>query len=213
MSIDPAALVLRFGAMIASLTVHEFAHAAVAYGLGDRTAERQGRMTLNPLAHIDPIGTVVMPLVQAITGIPTLGWARPVPVDPARFRSNVPPRLGMALVSVAGPLSNLLLALLAAFGLASVRGSAAPGVLELLLLVFLMNVGLFVFNLLPIPGLDGSRLLPASLDAWQRRNQRYTGIVLLIIVAVPALSSLLLGTPTRFIARTILSLFGMPGAL
>jgi Zn-dependent protease len=213
MSVDPAALVLRFGAMIASLSVHEFAHAAVAYGLGDRTAQRQGRLTLNPLAHIDPIGTVVMPLVQAITGVPTLGWARPVPVDPSRFRPGINPRLGFALVSVAGPLSNLVLALLAAAALAFGRSSLPSGALDVLALAFLMNVGLFVFNLLPVPGLDGSRLLPASLDGWQRRNQRYSGIVLLIIVAIPALSAVVLGVPTRFVARTILSLFGISGAL
>ena len=116
-------------------------------------------------------------------------------------------------MSVAGPLSNLLLALLSAAALAVGRASLSAGMLDVLALAFLMNVGLFVFNLLPIPGLDGSRLLPASLDGWQRRNQRYSGIVLLIIVAVPALSAVVVGVPTRFVARTILALFGISGAL
>jgi Zn-dependent protease len=209
MTIDPTLIVLRFGLMIASLSVHEFAHAATASWLGDRTAKSQGRVTLNPLAHIDPIGTIVMPLVQALTGIPTIGWARPVPVNPSRFRPGVNRRLGFAFVSFAGPLSNLLLALAAATGLGVFFNSLSDPAKQLLQLAFFMNLGLFVFNLLPVPGLDGSRLLPASLDGWQRRNEKYMGAVLLVIVAVPAISSVLIGVPIRFLAKLILGVFGL----
>jgi Zn-dependent protease len=112
-------------------------------------------------------------------------------------------------VSFAGPLSNLLLALAAATGLGVFFTSLSDPAKQLLQLAFFMNLGLFVFNLLPIPGLDGSRLLPASLDGWQRRNEKYTGAVLLVIVAVPAISSVLLGVPIRFLAKLILGVFGL----
>src|SRR5947208_1658250 len=100
--------------MIISLSFHEFAHALVAKALGDRTAEREGRLTLNPGAHIDPVGTLLLPFVGALSGIPLLGWARPVPVNPAEFRRGVDRRRGYALVSIAGPVSNLLLAVVGA---------------------------------------------------------------------------------------------------
>src|SRR5687767_13244524 len=100
--------------MIMSLSFHEFSHARVARWLGDDTAERQGRLTLNPISHIDPFGTLLIPAIGAATGVPLIGWARPVPVNPARFRRGVNMRRGFALVSAAGPLSNLLLAVISA---------------------------------------------------------------------------------------------------
>lgn len=209
MSIDPATIVLRFGVMIASLTVHEFAHAATAHWLGDRTPDKQGRLTLNPLAHIDPVGTILMPLIQAVSGIPTIGWARPVMVNVQALRRLSSRRLAHAIVAAAGPLSNLLLALLAATLIAAFRTSIGAGALDLLLLLFAMNVGLFFFNLLPIPGLDGSRLLPASLDGWQKKIQPYSFLILLVIVSVPAISRVLIATPVQFLQRSILSAFGL----
>jgi Zn-dependent protease len=209
MSIDPATLVLRFGVMIASLTVHEFAHAATAHWLGDRTPERQGRLTLNPLAHIDPIGTLLMPLIQALTGIPTIGWARPVMVNVHALRRIDNRRHAHALVAAAGPLSNLGLALIAASVLAVLRPAYGSATFDAIYLLFAANVGLFIFNLLPVPGLDGSRLLPARFDRWQKRVQPYSWAILLLIVSVPAISGVLVGAPIRFVSRLILSAFGL----
>jgi Zn-dependent protease len=209
MSIDPATIVLRFGVMIASLTVHEFAHAATAHWLGDRTPEKQGRLTLNPLAHIDPIGTLLMPLIQALTGIPTIGWARPVMVNVYALRRIKSQRLAHAMVAAAGPLSNLLLSLIAAGALALLRPAYGSPTFDAIYLMFAANVGLFIFNLLPVPGLDGSRLLPPRFDAWQKRVQPYSWAILLLIVSVPAISSVLVGVPIRFVSLLILGAFGL----
>lgn len=172
--------------LILSLTVHEFAHAWSAWKLGDDTAEREGRLTLNPLVHIDPIGTFLLPML----GIP-FGWAKPVPVNPTRFRREVNMSTGMMLTAAAGPLSNVLLAMASAvsYGL-TLRWApdvllANPGLRELLWLVMVMNVGLALFNMLPVPPLDGSRvvegLLPYRLrGVWERVLQ--AGPLLLLVV-------------------------------
>ncbi len=140
--------------ILIALTVHEFAHALIAYRLGDDTAKSQGRLTLNPLKHLDFLGTIMLFIVQ-------LGWARPVPVNPANFRN---PKSGMFWVALAGPVSNVLLAL--AFGLAyramlgydslSIAGSYLQFMLRIAVMI---NLLLAFFNLIPIPPLDGSKLL------------------------------------------------------
>jgi Zn-dependent protease len=209
MSIDPATLLLRFGVMIASLSVHEFAHAATAHWLGDRLPQKQGRLTLNPAAHIDPVGTLLMPAIQAFTGIPTIGWAKPVQVNVHALRRFKNQHWSHALVAVAGPLSNLSLALIAIAVLVAAGPALDAPLRDALILLFTANVGLFVFNLLPIPGLDGSRLLPPSLDRWQRKVQPYSWAILLFIVAVPAVRAVVIGVPMSFVVRGIFSLFGL----
>lgn len=156
------------GPLWLSLCVHEWAHAWSAHKLGDDTARLQGRLTLNPLAHIDPIGTFLLPLL----GIP-FGWAKPVPVNPLRFRQDVTMRTGMLLTAAAGPVSNLILAVLcaAAYLLAQMSGVLQSewgvSVATLLHMMILMNLILAAFNALPVPPLDGSRvadsLMPDSL--------------------------------------------------
>jgi Zn-dependent protease len=203
--------------MIISLSIHEFAHAWSAWKLGDDTASREGRLTLNPLAHIDLLGTILLPLA----GIP-FGWAKPVPVNPARFRQDVTMGKGMAITAAAGPLSNIILALLAAVAIGLVA-RLAPDLLETktavrqLLLggvvsgrwlpgLLQLNVSLALFNLIPLPPLDGSRivawLLPYDLRNKWHDLERFSPYLLLAVfwfggrlVSGPilALTDLLLG--------------------
>ncbi|MGC3998292.1 MAG: site-2 protease family protein [Anaeromyxobacter sp.] len=143
-----------------SCAVHEFAHAWAAWRLGDDTAARQGRLTLNPIAHADLIGTVILPLLMA-----PFAWAKPTPVNPARFRRGVSMATGDILVSVAGPISNVILGLVASllYGLLSRVAPAAvangAGLGELLLTLIVANAMLAVFNLLPVPPLDGGHVV------------------------------------------------------
>ncbi|HEX3255339.1 MAG TPA: site-2 protease family protein [Gaiellaceae bacterium] len=139
--------------VLASLTLHELAHAYVAWRLGDPTAKRQGRLTLNPLVHIDPFGTLMF-IVTALAANLPFGWARPVPVNPSYFKR---PREGMAIVAIAGPLMNLLVALVCFAVLRHVDVSEQT--FEVLRQAWIVNVVLGLFNLIPVPPLDGSRVL------------------------------------------------------
>ncbi len=189
--------------LILSLTVHEFFHAWTAWRLGDDTAARMGRLTLNPVAHIDPVGTLLLPLM----GVP-FGWAKPVPVDVRRIRRGISMTTGNVLISSAGPLSNLALAVLSAVAFALLH-RFAPGVMvrgggaqELLSYMVLVNVSLAIFNLLPIPPLDGSHVAEAFVPyrlrpAWDT-FARFSPFLLLGIFLL-GLGGGLIARPTAFV--------------
>jgi Zn-dependent protease len=193
-----ALAITSYVVLLFSLSVHESAHAWAALRLGDDTAAQQGRITLNPLAHIDPVGTVLMPLLQFMWGgIPLLAWAKPTPVQAANFRAGWF-RKGQVLVAGAGPASNCLLALLftSAFFVFRRLGQGA-GELEaplwsLLTTGIVLNVALAVFNLVPLPPLDGSWIaswgLPRDLGAkYDRLVEPYGSMILLALVATGAI--------------------------
>jgi Zn-dependent protease len=169
-AIDFLPLLSGLAVLLCSLTVHEAAHAWAADRLGDSTARLLGRLSLNPAVHIDPIGTVVFPLIAMVSGLPLIGWAKPVPVNVAELRENW--RQKFMLVAAAGPASNLVLALIAAILLRMVTpasggfgGEVEPSSLApTLYLAIRLNVLLAVFNMVPIPPLDGGNVLSGLLS-------------------------------------------------
>lgn len=195
-------LVLYLVTMLISLTIHEYSHAIVADKLGDDTPRRQGRLTLSPLEHYDVWGTFLIPIIGILVGgLPFIGWARPVETNPSRYTRRISMRNGHRLVAVAGPFSNLVLsittmALLAALA-SFVPASLSPGssiwhsLADLLKALVLVNLGLFVFNLLPLPPFDGSRLLPKSLDDFQRAIAPYSFFIVLVLLNVRQFRTLL----------------------
>lgn len=196
--------------LLLSLSVHEFAHAWSAFRLGDDTAQRMGRLTLDPFAHADPIGTFLLPLL----GVP-FGWAKPVPVNPARFRRGVRMGTGMALTAAAGPIANVLLTLVAAIVL-GVLAQVAPGTvapdapaLQFLLQIMFMNIGLALFNLLPVPPLDGSRIVDGFLPtryrpAWESITAMSPFLLLAVLVLVS--QTRLLRGPMHFFFEVMLGI-------
>lgn len=195
-----ATRLVAFIPLLLSLTVHEWAHAFAAFQLGDDTAKQLGRMTLDPTAHVDPVGTLLLPLL----GVP-FGWAKPVPVNPVRFR-GVTMTTGMLITAVAGPLSNLALALLCA-GLSRL---VAPGgaVATLLATTTLLNVVLAFFNLLPVPPLDGSRIVDGVVSGslrtlWESIGS-FGGYLLAALFVVPPLLGIdLFAWPRAFAAALL----------
>jgi Zn-dependent protease len=196
-SIDLPALVIGFLVLLLSLTVHEAAHAWTAMRLGDDTARRLGRVSLNPIVHIDPVGTLLLPLIAMASGSGMIfGWAKPTPVNVRNLRH---PRRDNVLVTIAGPASNLVLALLAAIiyhqltsGIGSVIAFEAMS----------LNVLLAVFNMLPIPPLDGGQvllgLLPPQTALKLRAVQPY-GFLILMALIVTGVLGYLIGPPYYFL--------------
>lgn len=193
--------------LLTSIPIHEWAHAWAAYQLGDDTAARQGRLTLNPLAHLDPIGTLAMVFFR-------FGWGKPVPVRPYRLRGDM--RAGHALVSVAGPLSNLVLAMLGAIPfrlgwLGLYGGTSIISPQNILIQFISINLGLMIFNLIPFPPLDGSRilvwLLPRSWADKVERLERFGGpglMLALYLLSRLGVLSMVMGPLMNFMFRALI---------
>ena len=204
-TMNPATLAIRLVLLLLSLSVHELAHALVADRLGDHTPRITGRLTLNPLAHLDPVGALAL----LLTG--RFGWAKPVQVNPRNFEN---PEGGMVAVSLAGPLSNIALALVFAMLLKGVIGSglayrtsgAATAAVVLDQAIWI-NLGLAVFNLMPVPPLDGSKVLRALLRGrvynLYYQLEQYSYIILLAFIATPV-ASWVLSPIIVFLYRTIM---------
>jgi Zn-dependent protease len=210
--------------LVIAIVFHEVAHGLVARQLGDPTAEERGRLSLNPIRHVDPFGTVILPLLLAISHAPVFGWAKPVPVNYARLKH---PRRDMVLVALAGPGMNFLLALLGAALLAGtvVASDGAQEGVPLFIAAnalnfVLINIFLAVFNLLPVPPFDGGHvvegLLPPSLAQRFAKIGRYSLLVLMILLLVlPAISpsanvvGRVVSPIVEHIAVGLLGLFGL----
>jgi len=192
-------LLTTFGIFFISLSVHEFAHAYISFKLGDPTAKYDGRMTLNPLAHIDPIGTVIVPLFLAFSHLPVFGWAKPVRVNIYNFKS---PARDNFITALSGPISNFAVAFIAAI-LMKIFGQIA--FLELFVII---NVVLAVFNLLPIPPLDGSKVWHLLLsDETYFTLERIGPIILISILLFSNYFGNFIFSLIAYIANSIINLF------
>lgn len=178
-------LVVVLGVILVSMTLHEAMHGFIAYWLGDDTAKREGRLTLNPIKHLDPFLSLILPLALFLIGAPVFGGAKPVPFNPDRVRGD---EWGAALVAAAGPLTNLVIAFVT-FGLWAVIGAPPASELggQILITAYAVNLGFFIFNSIPIPPLDGSRVIyalaPDFVRSGMRAIERY-GIVFVFAIVL-----------------------------
>lgn len=210
--IDLWYVVAVIAVILVSMTLHEAMHAYVSYWLGDDTAKSQGRLTLNPIAHIDPFLSLLLPVSLALLHLPIFGGAKPVPFNPMRVKYG---EFGAALVGIAGPLTNLLLAFIS-FGIFAIAGAPSFGTTlgMVLQLAITVNLGFFIFNMIPIPPLDGSRILYALAPDGARRVmetiERY-GVFLIfaiVLVASPVIGSFMIEA-MRFFLGVFSWIFGV----
>ena len=200
-------LLTVLGVILISMTLHEAMHAFVGYWLGDDTAKLQGRLTLNPIKHLDPFLSIILPLALALVGAPIFGGAKPVPFRPDQVRGG---DWGAALVALGGPLTNLLLAFVS-YGVWVVVGmpNSSDGLFGLIIINMVMvNLGFFVFNMIPIPPLDGSRVLYAFAPEFVRTGMRFIeqyGIM--FIFALVLIFGSFLGTYMGTVMEYILAIF------
>lgn len=195
-------LAIPLGIVLLALTIHEAAHAWTADKLGDPTARLLGRVSLNPIVHIDPIGTILLPLLAAFSGLPIIGWAKPVPVNISRLRQ---PRRDFMAVAAAGPISNLLQAVVAAVIVhLLLPGGTLP---EILRMAVTINIFLALFNLIPVPPLDGGNvlagLLPRSASNVFVQMQPFGFLILYALMFTGMLSAMIL-PPAIFLIRLLL---------
>jgi len=203
-------LLIVLGVILLSMTLHEAMHGFVAFWLGDDTAKREGRLTLNPVKHLDPFLSIILPLGLAIVGAPIFGGAKPVPFNPDRVRGG---DWGSALVAVSGPLTNLLISFVM-FGLWVIVGAPPTSELigQILIVAFTVNLGFFIFNMIPIPPLDGSRVIyaiaPEFVRTGMRAMERY-GIIIVfaIIILFNSQLGLLITTTMSFFFDVFSSVF------
>jgi Zn-dependent protease len=203
-----------FGCLVVAVILHEISHGVVALWFGDRTAKEAGRITLNPVPHIDPFGSIILPAMGAVLGVPVVAWAKPVPVNPERMRN---PRHDMLFVSLAGPFTNFTLMVAAAVGARAAFHAShqslpstiagLPLGIQILFSFALVNMFLGLFNLLPIPPLDGSalveRVLPAQwLPTWYRIRP-YGLLVLFLVVFSTGVVGTLLAPFERALIRFV----------
>lgn len=207
MQFDLAYIVIVLVVILFSMTLHEAMHGFMAFWLGDDTAEKEGRLTLNPIRHIDPVLTIALPLVLALLHAPVFGGAKPVPFNPARLKYD---EWGAALVALAGPLTNFVIALILyiSYALLNVDVNSLAG--TFLVTGVAVNLGFLVFNMIPIPPLDGSRVLYALAPEFVRRGmetiERY-GLV--VVFAVVFLFSPIIGAIIQGGVAGIVHLFAL----
>lgn len=199
-------IIFKFVIIIFSIVIHEVAHGYAARASGDHTAESAGRLTLNPIPHLDIIGTIILPILVAVTtGGGFFGWAKPVPVNPANFRNE---KKGMILVSLAGVLANFALAILFAiiFRLGVAYNFMGEGMLFIVSIIIMTNLSLGIFNLIPVPPLDGSKILIALLPERYARpvsNFLHSGQILFIFVVIFAFGSII-GPVINFLFKLLI---------
>ena len=204
-------IIVVIGVILFSMTLHEALHGFMAYWLGDDTAKHSGRLTLNPIKHIDPFMTIILPIILAISGAPIFGGAKPVPFNPTRLKWG---EWGSALVALAGPLTNFTLAFIGFAVLVAVNppdGSLGSMVMSVFVIV---NLGFFVFNMIPIPPLDGSRVLYALAPDFARRGmesiERFGVLFIfaIVLVASPVIGQIM-GAATSAIIKLFSNIFGI----
>lgn len=190
MGFDLLGIIIVLIIIIISMTIHEAMHGYVSYWLGDDTAVNEGRLTFNPIKHLDPFLSVIMPLILAISGGPIFGGAKPMPFNPNNVRWG---EWGAAIIAIAGPLTNFTIAFIT-FGLMTIMNLQSSAIGSVLMLVVNINLGFFIFNMLPIPPLDGSRLIYAIAPDFVRRGMEIIenyGIILVLVIVIIASGPLL----------------------